>query len=735
MISLRSKLIIPTLLTALLFVVGIGYVAILQSNIFRQQTENTLQQHKYQLHVFIDGMQEQTRHFMELLSNKWHFIDSVTARNMDALLDEITPFNKGTLGSFITVYDMEGNIIARADAPGIFGKPDELHPQIVKMKTGPVTRSIITLYQDNLLVLELKRLETNYGTVGVLAVGHYVHEEKVDEFARLRQICLILNYNSTPVVFSKNFRLSEEMLKSTIQVKFEENFGKESPLVAFLHSDTSKIEAAYWRNLFIVIFVLIALSSTVIFFSRRIIMNTVNALNKARVSSEKELVQRKQAEEALKKFNVELESLVRERTKELEDEIFKHKRAEERLHIKDFAFKSSLSADSIGSNEGFLTHANPTFARIWGYEDVDEVIGKPILGFLADKDKALEIIESINTTGKWEGEYTALRKDGSTFIAWSSANAVYDMEGNQTALYSSVVDVTERKQAEEELKKYRAHLEELVEDRTNELKEKTDKIEESRKALTYLVEDVNEAGKELEKANKRLKELDRLKSMFIASMSHELRTPLNSIIGFTGIILQGLTGEINAEQKDQLQRVNGSAKHLLNLITDIIDISKIEAGKVEVYAEEVNLNTVIKEAVSSLKPEMDNKGIGLEISLLPDLQLTTDRKRLLQCILNYLGNALKFTEKGKIKITALEVDGMMEIRVKDTGIGIKEEDMPRLFKSFVRLDTPLKTIIPGTGLGLYLTKKLATEVLKGSVSVESKYGEGSMFVLKITREI
>lgn len=292
-----------------------------------------------------------------------------------------------------------------------------------------------------------------------------------------------------------------------------------------------------------------------------------------------------------------------------------------------------------------------------------------------------------------------------------------------------------RQQAEKELEKHREHLEELVEKRTEELKEKTGKIEESRKALTYLVEDANKARQNLEKANIKLKELDRLKSMFIASMSHELRTPLNSIIGFTGIILQGLTGEINAEQKDQLQRVYGSAKHLLNLITDIIDISKIEAGKVEVYAKKVNLNGLIKEAVSTLKPEIDNKGLGLEISLPQDLQLTTDRKRLLQCILNYLSNAVKFTEKGKIEIAAQEVDGMMEIRVKDTGVGIKQEDIPKLFKSFVRLDTPLKTVIPGTGLGLYLTKKLATEVLGGEVSVESTYGEGSMFGIRIPKEI
>jgi len=331
MVSLRFKLLIPTILVVLLFTVGIGYIAILQHGIFQQRAENRLQREKDQLHVFIDGMQQQARHFMELLSNKWHFIDSVTARNMDALLDEITPFNKGALGNFVTVYDIEGNIIARADAPGIFDKPDELLPHILEMRTGPITRSIIAIYQDNILILELKRLETSYGVIGVLAVGHYVHQEKVDEFARLRQIHLVLNYNNTPVVFSKNSRLSEEMPKSAIEVKFEENFGKKSPLVAFLYTDTSKIEAAYWRNHFIMIFILIALSSMVLFFSWRIVMNTVNALNEARVSSEKEVVRRKQAEEALRKFNLELESLVRERTKKLEDEIFERKRAEEEL--------------------------------------------------------------------------------------------------------------------------------------------------------------------------------------------------------------------------------------------------------------------------------------------------------------------------------------------------------------------------------------------------------------------
>ncbi|MFV1949943.1 MAG: HAMP domain-containing protein, partial [Anaerolineales bacterium] len=129
---------------------------------------------------------------------------------------------------------------------------------------------------------------------------------------------------------------------------------------------------------------------------------------------------------------------------ELNKEIAVRRKAEVKLSIKDFAFESSSSADSISSNDGLLTYANPSFARLWGYENADEIIGKPILDFFADSNESLEIIESITNTGKWSGEYIALRKDGSTFIAQSYANAIIDDEGNPTALYSSVLDITER---------------------------------------------------------------------------------------------------------------------------------------------------------------------------------------------------------------------------------------------------------------------------------------------------
>lgn len=236
---------------------------------------------------------------------------------------------------------------------------------------------------------------------------------------------------------------------------------------------------------------------------------------------------------------------------------------------------------------------------------------------------------------------------------------------------------------------------------------------------------------ELTVANNKLKELDQLKSMFIASMSHELRTPLNSIIGFTGMTLQGLSGELNHEQKDNLARVYKSAKHLLALISDVIDISKIEAGRVESFREKVSLKEIVEEAVASVEPQMKEKGLALELDILTDVQLTTDRKRLLQCLLNFLSNAVKFTEAGKVAVTSRKFDGCVEVAVSDTGIGISEKDLPKLFEAFERLDSHLRVKAGGTGLGLYLTKKLVTDILHGDVSVQSREGEGSIFSLRV----
>ncbi len=251
-----------------------------------------------------------------------------------------------------------------------------------------------------------------------------------------------------------------------------------------------------------------------------------------------------------------------------------------------------------------------------------------------------------------------------------------------------------------------------------------------RKLNDELEEKVNKRTEELAHANIRLRELDQLKSMFISSMSHELRTPLNSIIGFTSIILKGMVGKITGEQRKQLTMVKISADHLLELITDVIDVSKIEADKIELFIEDFDLFDLIHEVKNSLTVLADRKGLKLILKLPESLLIRSDRRRVKQIIVNLVSNAIKFTEKGKIDIKVEKKNGKAYISVADTGIGIKKEDMKKLFKQFSRIHNTSEQIVEGTGLGLYLSQKMVS-LLKGRIRAESQYGKGSVFILTL----
>ncbi|UUX93288.1 sensor histidine kinase [Methanoplanus endosymbiosus] len=248
-----------------------------------------------------------------------------------------------------------------------------------------------------------------------------------------------------------------------------------------------------------------------------------------------------------------------------------------------------------------------------------------------------------------------------------------------------------------------------------------------REAHRDLEQKVAERTSELSDANLHLQELDQLKSMFIAAMSHELRTPLNSIIGFTGILLQELPGNLNDEQKKQLSMVKTSAHHLLSLINDVIDISKIGAGKIDYAHQTFDLAPEIREVAAELAGSAEEQSLSLTIDSPEHLEIVSDRRRVRQIIANLVSNAIKFTDEGSVQITLSQEEENARITVHDTGIGIREEEIPRLFKAFSRITTEGR-LTEGTGLGLYLSQEIA-QALGGKISVTSDYGAGSIFVL------
>ncbi|MCG7919259.1 MAG: HAMP domain-containing histidine kinase, partial [Candidatus Thiodiazotropha taylori] len=207
------------------------------------------------------------------------------------------------------------------------------------------------------------------------------------------------------------------------------------------------------------------------------------------------------------------------------------------------------------------------------------------------------------------------------------------------------------------------------------------------------------------------------------------------IISFSSILLQGLLGDLDEQQKDSVWRIQRAGNHLKTLITDVIDISKIEAGRIEVYVENANTKDIVDEITDSIRKEAAAKGLSLSIRADSWPTVETDQLRLKQCLLNLLSNAVKYTEKGEIAFTVTEDTTSIAFEVRDTGIGISEQDIPKLFKAFERLESHLRIHAGGTGLGLYLTKKIATELLHGKIEVESHLNQGSMFRLTIPIKI
>ncbi len=298
-------------------------------------------------------------------------------------------------------------------------------------------------------------------------------------------------------------------------------------------------------------------------------------------------------------------------------------------------------------------------------------------------------------------ELLARRKDGSEFPVEVSLSPVPSLHGHHVT--AIVRDVTERKRASE-------HLRALGAEFTRELEEK---------------------NRQLEQRNSEVERANRLKSEFLASMSHELRSPLHTIIGFADLLREQLDGPLNTKQKRFVQNIHRDSQHLLEIINDLLDISKIEAGRLELRLEHFDADHIAEEVLSSIRTQARAKSIRLETHFAPDNPVESDKLRFKQILYNLLSNAVKFTpEHGTITVATESIGSRLQISVADTGIGIASSDHDAIFDKFYQVGSTTKGVREGTGLGLAITKTLV-EKMGGKIWVASVLGQGSTFTFSV----
>lgn len=377
--------------------------------------------------------------------------------------------------------------------------------------------------------------------------------------------------------------------------------------------------------------------------------------------------------------------------------------AEQGLRRLSTAVEQSPTSIVITDLDAKIIYVNRAFTLASGYT-ADEVLGEnPKVLQSGDTPPATyrEMWATLSAGKVWRGEFLNLRKDGKQYVELATISPVRQSDGQITQYVAAKEDITERRKTEDELQSYRQHLEQLVELRTQELAT---------------------AKEAAEAAN-------RAKSLFLANMSHEIRTPMNVIIGLNYLLLREAA---NDEQRTKIGKISAAAEHLLKIINDILDLSKIEAGKIVLEHRAFSPPDLLREVGGIIRDQALGKGLEISIDCgdLP-AHAAGDATRLRQVLINFASNALKFTEQGAIRLSGklLESEGSKQIcrfTVSDTGIGIEAADINRLFNPFEQVDASTTRRFGGTGLGLAIARHLA-ELMGGEVGVSSVPGEGSTF--------
>ncbi|MBS4099521.1 MAG: response regulator [Sulfuricella sp.] len=394
--------------------------------------------------------------------------------------------------------------------------------------------------------------------------------------------------------------------------------------------------------------------------------------------------------------------------------IVQRQRTQAQLRKLSLAIEQSPESIVITGLNARIEYVNEAFLQVTGY-DREEVLGRNPRILHSGKTPAAtyrDLWATLAQGNVWQGEFVNRRKDGSEYVEFASISPIRQADGRITHYLAIKENTTEKKRIAAELEAYRHHLEDKVNERT----------------------------KELDAARQAAESANQTKSDFLASMSHELRTPLNAIIGFSEMLKDGVLGDLSDAQKGYIGEIFASGEHLLALINDILDLSKVEAGKMELELEPQEVAGLVQGSTQIVREKATAHRLRLSVEVQEGLdEIWLDARKAKQILYNLLSNAVKFTpDGGAVQVTARRAgreavkeasfENYLEVAVSDNGIGIAETDMRKLFQPFTQIDSTLARKYEGTGLGLAMVKRLAA-LHGGAVAVQSELGKGSTFTV------
>jgi signal transduction histidine kinase/DNA-binding response OmpR family regulator len=576
--TLRTKLLIPTLLFAALLIGIVGYTFVSNYSAFLEQAQQQTEQHRTNTVEIFNSRVRQTRSFIKLINQNELAVDSVVAELQTNAFSVITPYIQQTELSFISIYNVKGEIFVQTETPAVFGNVDDLAPLIAPALKTTESFSTVAFHHNTLTLLSIQRMDGVSGPTGVTVTGYRLDDQFVTEIATRTSSHVAVFYDNQMVTSSLP-DAGKLAAFDQVPVTFSEVQPAKPFKVVLLQDNTPSLQR-FRRDLGITLAVLVVASS----FAVGLLL-VINSSITQRIRQSLALLRR-----------VEMGDL--------------------------------------------QARLEPPFLR-------DE-LGKLQVGINAT---ARQLEENFNT------------------------------------------------------------LEQRVVQRTSELAMARDEALEATRA----------------------------KSVFLANMSHELRTPLNAILGYSEMLQEEAADLGQEEFIPDLQKIHGAGKHLLALINDILDLSKIEAGRMDLFLEAFDIAPMIRDVVTTVKPLVEKNANTLAVHQASDLgAMRADLTKVRQALFNLLSNACKFTTQGTITLEVVRDPGdgaaWLTFRVIDTGIGLTPAQMGRLFQAFSQADSTTTRQYGGTGLGLAITQHFC-HMMGGDITVESALGQGSTFTIRLPAEV